>query len=193
MRIMENTNIQKRLLAELSIGTYAYQMRASNVVEAWLQVCPQPKTSSFSIKNLANGNETEKITVRVKEFPPSLQLIHYPEGGKYAAKMRISEKLFEPADTKIVTVGEKDLTRETIIVTLEDATMDEILGNGLLAPEQIAQLLATARETNEKLFIAINRFLIGTEMQDNQKIPFHLIEQGDEKTWGYLRETLALA
>lgn len=177
-------------MEHLPIETYAYQLRAGNIIESFLKTFWRKEKKPLSFHSLSFEHpESEKITVRVKEKPPSLQLIHYPEGGVRAGTQRIDEKLFEPF-SKLVIVEEKDLTRETIIVTLEDATTDEILEHGLLTPEQIASLLQSTQELQPKLFIAIDRFLMGFEKRDGQKIPFHLIEQDDEKTWGYV-ETLS--
>lgn len=184
---MEPSKI-KRALDELTIGTYAYQKRAASTVEAWLKACFKPR-GRFSHAISFENPHAEKVTVRVSEKPPSVQLIHYPEGGLQAGLRRMSEKIFEMPQTKVITVEEKDLTRETIILTLGDAKTDEILKYDLLSPGRLAVLLRAAQEFQSMLFIAIHRSIMGIESKDGQKVPFHLIEGKDQKTWDYL-ETL---
>lgn len=188
---MEKHEALRHLFQELSIGTYAYQFRAARVIENWLRAFwKQPENSENFSHALRPENLQEKITVRVKGKPPSLQLIHHPEGGLHEQRIRVSAKLLELPEKKIVTVEEKNLTRETLIVTLEDTTMEEILKHRLIAPEKLAAIFKNLRELQPTLFIVIDRYLMGIEQKDNQKVPFHLIEQKDEETWQYLEEIL---
>lgn len=188
----------KRVLDELTVGTYAYQMRASRVIESWLSAHFKPETAENYVPRALSlkGNESTKITVRIREKPPSLQIIHYPIGGVRAGINRMCEKILkarEESSSGITIVHNEDLTRETIILTLEDTTTDEILEHKLLMPEELASLFAAAKEFQPKLFITIHRSLMGIEQQDGQKIPFHLIENGDNQTWDYLEKTLVVS
>lgn len=181
---MNQNNLLRKLSFEVGISKPAYQMQAFETVSSFLNL-QKNAGQSFSI---SPENDASKITVRVKETPPSVQIIHSPQGGQKAGMKRIQEKLYLPEDIDpIVTVSENDLTRETIIMNLKDATLDKILTAGLLSPQQMISLIAFLHDDQPNLFIVVNRFLLGIEPLTKTPSPFKLIEMEDRETWGYLK------
>lgn len=181
---MDQTNLLRKLSFEVGIAKPAYQMQAVETVSSFLNL--QKATGhSFSI---SPENKTSKITVRVKETPPSVQIIHSPQGGQKAGQKRVQEKLFLPEEVEpLVTVSENDLTRETIVMNLKDSTLDQILTAGLMTPRQIISLIQFLYDDQPNLFIVVDRFLFGIEPLTKTPSPFKLVEMGDKETWGYLK------
>ena len=145
-------------------------------------------------------NETP-FSIRVAGRPPSLQVRKLPQGGAQKGAERIREKLHEaapdlreehgflvesPLATSLIIANEDDLTRECVIVTLEDDTLLEILNRGLLSPSKIADLLASMKKNHPHAFVIFQRYLFGIERADGLKVPFGVVEASAVGTLNYL-------
>lgn len=183
---MEQNTLLSKLSFELGIAKPAYQNRAEKTIYSFLHL---PETSKNSFGLTLEEPDSTKIKIRVKESPPSVQIVHTPLGGEKAGTLRIQEKLylFDKTDP-IVTVPENDLTRETIILNMQDQALDQILLAGLLSPQQIIALVSYLHENQPNLFVVFDRYLMGIESMTKTPVPFKVVEMNDETTWGYLKD-----
>lgn len=183
---------------ELGIGGTEYQKRAQACVYTYLDSFT-PSSKSYELKT-TNANKVP-ISILVHENPPSVQIRQSPQGGKSAGLSRIQEQLGLPEDTetlgeliipktKILVAQEHDLTRECIILTLGDSTVNTIVENGLIMPKQIAAMLAEFQKGHPDFFIVVQRYLIGIEQTSGYKVPYGIVNEKDERAFEYL-ETLA--
>lgn len=165
-----------------------YQNRALECVSHFLAAFQSsPKTQSKKLRD----NESVPVTLRVGDDPPSVQILQLPKGGIPAGELRISEKLSSgviPAKAGILVAHEEDLTRECIIVTLNDNTVDAIIQNELVAPHRIAELLEKIRRGHPNFFIVVQRYIMGIERKSGLKVPYSIVEESDEKTFHYLEK-----
>lgn len=165
-----------------------YQNRALECVSQFLSAFhASPKTQSKKLRE----NENVAVTLRVHEKPPSVQILQLPKGGPAAGETRISEKLFSnviPAQAGILVAHEEDLTRECVILTLNDSTVDTILQNELVAPHRVAELLEKIRRGHPNFFIVVQRYIMGIERKSGLKVPYSIVEESDEKTFRYLEK-----
>lgn len=177
-------------LFEDSIGiTFPqYQNRALECVSQFLAAFKaSPKIQS---KKLC-GAENIPVTLRVHEKPPSVQILQLPQGGPAAGELRISEKLVQENSSQknsLIIAREEDLTRECIIVTLNDSTIETILKNELVAPERVAEVLEQIRRGHPNFFVVVQRYIIGIERKSGLKVPYSIVEESDEKTFHYLEK-----
>lgn len=165
--------------------------------QAWAAECVAQFLAEFRDDG-RRGGATTPLKIRVHENPPSVQIIKLPEGGAHAGTARIREKLAEeslqPRQTEsgffmqpeMVLAREADLTRECIIVTLRDETVDTILEHELLASQKVAEVLEALRQGHPNFFIVVQRYLLGIEQHDGVKVPFSVVEEHDEQTRKYL-------
>lgn len=172
----------------LEITSHAYQNRAFACVSQFLSSFHvSPKTQSKKLRE----NENIPVTLRVNEKPPSVQILQLPQGGVNAGELRISEKLSSsviPAKAGILIAHEEDLTRECIIVTLNDSTIETILKNELVAPERVAEALEKIRRGHPNFFVVVQRYIIGIERKSGLKVPYSIVEESDKKTFHYLEQ-----
>lgn len=144
-----------------------------------------------------------QVQIRVNENPPSVQIKRLPEGGFASGFQRIAEKIeanleFENRaglilpNSKIVVAHEEDLTRESIILTLNDSAMSAILENGLISPEQMSKTLENFKKIGPDYFVIVQRYIIGIEAADGIKVPYAIIGNSDEKTMQYLEKLPSL-
>lgn len=163
-----------------------YQNRALECVSQFISAFhASPKTQSKKL----HANENIPVTLRVNDDPPSVQILQLPKGGMRAGELRIGEKLSKQnSATPLVIAHEEDLTRECIIVTLNDNTVDAIIQNELVAPHRIAELLEKIRRGHPNFFIVVQRYIMGIERKSGLKVPYSIVEQSDEKTFLYLEK-----
>lgn len=165
-----------------------YQNRVAECMAQFLSAFrPSPKTQSKKLRE----NERVSVTLRVYEKPPSVQILQLPKGGVAAGAIRISEKLTQEnaqQKTSLVIAHEEDLIHECIIVTLNDTTVDTILQSELVVPHRIAELLEKIRRGHPNFFIVVQRYIMGIERKSGLKVPYSIVEQSDEKTFGYLEK-----
>lgn len=182
---------------ELGISGAEYQKRTEACIHAYLRSF-SPSSKSYELKT--TSSDEIPVSIRVYENPPGVQIQQAPRGGKLAGLLRIQEKLGLPEDTetigdlvvpktKILIAEESDLTRECIILTLRDNTVNTILANGLITPQQAAAVLQKFQKSHPDFFIVVQRYLIGMEHTDGYKIPYGIVTQKDETAFEYL-ETL---
>lgn len=173
----------------LGITSRDYQRKIADCVGDFLaHFQPSAKTH-----HAARGIEDNKIPfkVRVHERPPSVQIVQLPQGGPTAGIQRIRNQLtgfagIQPPPGSLVVARETDLTRECVIVTLADDTVETILGQGLLSPEQVAEVLALLRQGSPQLFVVVQRYIIGIEMEAGLPVPYSVVPESDRSTLDYL-------
>lgn len=172
----------------LEITSCAYQNLALECVSQFLAAFrADQKTQSKKLRE----NESVPVTLRVHEDPPSVQILQLPQGGIRAGELRISEKLSLDAthtNAKILVAREEDLTRECLIVTLNDSAMDTMLQNELVAPHRVAELLEKIRRGHPNFFIVVQRYIMGIERKSGLKVPYSIVEESDKKTFRYLEK-----
>ncbi|PIQ77562.1 hypothetical protein COV82_03825 [Candidatus Peregrinibacteria bacterium CG11_big_fil_rev_8_21_14_0_20_46_8] len=138
----------------------------------------------------------QKISLRIHERPPSVQVIQHPDGGMRAGATRMREKITTPtaiqtpnglhlASNQIVVANMQDLTRECIVVTLEDPTISTLLENDLLAICDIPAL-QNLRCEQPKIFIVLQRYLMGIEKEDGIRVPFDFVSYENIETLDFL-------
>ena len=181
---------------ELGISGGEYQKRAQACVLSYLH-CFSPSSKSYELKT-TDPNKIP-VSIRIHGNPPSVQIEQAPVGGRSAGLMRIKEKMHadEPLETigefivpktKILIAEENDLTRECIILTLQDGAIETILSNELMAPEQVAETLEKIRCGHPNFFVVVQRYIIGIERNSGLKVPYSIVEESDKKTFDYLEE-----
>lgn len=165
-----------------------YQNRALECVSQFLAAFrADQKTQSKKLRE----NENVPVTLRVNEDPPSVQILQLPQGGIRAGELRISEKMSLDAthtNAEILVAREEDLTRECLIVTLNDSAMDTMLQNELVAPHRVAELLEMLRRGHPNFFIVVQRYIMGIERKSGLKVPYSIVEESDKKTFRYLEK-----
>lgn len=172
----------------LGITSRNYQREIADCVGGFLaRFQPSAKTH-----NAARSLDRDEIPfkVRVREEPPSVQIVQLPQGGPAAGIQRIRNKMtgFVGVQTpdSLVVARETDLTRECVIVTLADNTVETILGQGLLSPEQVAEVLALLRQDSPHLFVVVQRYIMGIESEAGLPVPYHVVPETDRPTFEYL-------
>lgn len=169
-----------------SIEESFYQRRAQFCVTNFLQSFPESKKTQSL---LLPGENTAPISLNLHKNPPSIQVRKFPVGGANKGIIRIRSKLSENLSQPIVVAEEKDLTRECVIITLGDTTLDLILGNGLFPSLQIAEVLQNLKQGHPDYFLVLQRYIMGIEKDDGLKVPFDIVTPQDDATFVYL-ETL---
>lgn len=184
---------------ELGIASAVYQNAAETCVRNFL------KNFEPCGKNQRLQQPRESATpfeIRVQQNPPSVQIRQFPEGGSKAGGMRIHEKMarqeseenfsnacggaFLIPETPLILAEETDLTRESIILTLGDATMEQMLAQQFISPKLATEIVQTLRIGHPDFFIIVQRYLLGIEYRDGVKVPYGVVEGKDEKTFDYL-------
>lgn len=208
---------------EAGITSPEYQTRTADAVGAILAHfagSPYPKTAHVRLADI--GEEKIPLTIRVQHDPPSVQVIQEPQGGVHAGKNRVRKKLHSSGfiehvygdDTPIVapwrhfsmldlgnfiTVERTDLTSEIIALTVGDPKTRTIIKNGLLTPEQMAELLELLRLGHPHLLVIVKRHLFGLEheiglrgtkepAQEPVNIPYTVVGESDIDTFRFLEE-----
>jgi len=165
-----------------------YQNRVVECVSQFLSAfCASPKTQSKKLR----GNKNIPVTLRIHENPPSVQILQLPKGGPAAGELRISEKISKKENSlenSLVVAHEEDLTRECVILTLQDGAIETILKNELVAPERVAEALEKIRRGHPNFFVVVQRYIMGIERKSGLKVPYSIVEASDEKTFHYLEE-----
>lgn len=182
---------------ELGISSSSYQKAAEMCVRNFLENFePSAKNRKLALPNDANT----PFEIRVRKNPPSVQIRHFPKGGIKAGQLRICEKISLPQEdfeeicegklllpkTPLILADEADLTRESIILTLGDNTISEMLKQEFIAPKQATEILENTRRGHPDFFIIVQRYLMGIEYGDGLKIPYGIIAETDSDTLEYL-------
>lgn len=183
---------------ELGITSVEYQNRALECVANFLANFEEKQKRH--VLKLQSGDSLP-LHVRVHENPPSVQIIQEPRGGSRAGVLRIQEKLSRPKDQtiknipeliiptpQIILAEENDLTRECIIVTFRDDTLNTILEGGLISPSQAQEFIGMLRTGHPDFFLIVQRYLLGFEQHDGVQVPYGIVTQKDETTFQYLEK-----
>ncbi|MBI2638367.1 hypothetical protein HYW83_02145 [Candidatus Peregrinibacteria bacterium] len=174
---------------ELGVTSTTYQKRAADCLGTFLAAF-QPSPKSHRPKFL--GNEDTPFSLRITQEPPSVQILQYPQGGVQKGIQRMRRKMtgfagmLDMAPQQLVLAHAGDLTRECIIVSLRDDTMETILKSGLLSPEQVAQLLKVVREGHPDLLVVVQRYIMGIEAEAGLQVPYSFVAESDRATFEYL-------
>lgn len=202
----------EQLHDELGITTSVYQKQTGAIVEEFLVVfgdAAKRTSSANRPKQLWDGftdNDTP-FSIRLNEKPPSVQIIQHPKGGEEAGVRRIKNKMIPPEfqnettasgivlpnqcitpESAIAIAEITDLTRELILVTLDDKTVIAIMSQGLLRPEEVSQLLKLLQQKHPEHFVIVQRYLLGVESEYDCKVPFSVIPSDDRETFQYLTD-----
>lgn len=182
------------MLDFLGITSSSYQKWASECLGQFLAARP-------------SSAEELPVKLRVSQMPPSAQIMKLPAGGFINGVKRIREKLYlkkenvsEQAphlllphnETDIAIAREEDLTRECLIVTLHDASLEAIIRQDLLSSKESARAITWLRESYPNFFVAFQRYLLGIEHDDGIKVGFKVVTAEDDETLEYLKR-LALS
>lgn len=165
----------------------SYQTWIAECVASFLaHFSPSPKNHYGKLSD----SEGIPMSLRIRENPPSVQIIQSPAGGEKAGIQRIREKLIDEKNDffipELVVANEKDLTRECIIVTIQDRSLLNILDNNLLAPAKTAEIIEALRKNYPHFFIVVQRYILGIEAQDGFKVPYKVVTEEDRETLQYL-------
>ncbi len=173
---------------DMGITSGKYQREIADCVGGFLAHFRPSAKTHHAARNV-NGSETP-FKVRIRETPPSVQIVQLPQGGLAAGIQRIRNKMAGfvgmQAPDSLVVARETDLTRECVIVTLADNTVKTILGQGLLSPEQVAEVLAILRQGSPQLFVVVQRYIMGIESEAGLHVPYHVVPERDRPTLNYL-------
>ena len=196
MKILEGCDPE-----ELPMTGQEFQRVAADTAASYLAQFERLQTpETASLKDRGDV----RITVRVEKEPPSVQIVQQPHGGTKAGAERIREKLqtvlYEygkpaPGSSPIILpkadlqiADQSDLTRECILTIITSDTANTLLEKGLLAPTQAANVIQLLQYRSRRIFMAVQRYLLGIEPESKVQVPYSLIETPDDDFFAFMQE-----